>query len=104
MYTITHVRYLGILIDDKLNWNPHTNIASKLMRGNSILSKLRYYANKEISRTIYFAIFHSYLSYVTAVWGQTRIPEKPIAVLQKKALRIMSFAPFNSYSASYFHD
>ena len=38
--------YLYILIDDKLNWNTHTNnIVSKLMRANSILSKLRYYIN-----------------------------------------------------------
>ena len=34
----------------------------------------------------------------------TRIPQKRITVLQKKALRIMSFAPFNSHSLSYFHD
>ena len=66
------------------------------MRGNSILSKLRYYVNKKILRTIYFAIFHSFVTYVTTVWGQTRI--------QKKALRIMSFAPFSSHSSFYFHD
>ena len=42
LYTTTQVRYLGILIDDKLNWNAHTvNTVSKLMRCNSILSKLR---------------------------------------------------------------
>ena len=74
------------------------------MRGNSILSKLRHYVNKEILRTIYFAIFHSCLTYVTTVWEQTRIHRKRIAVLQKKALKIMSFAPFNSHSLSYFHD
>ena len=36
-----HVGYLGILIDDKVNWNtPTNNIVSKFMRGNSVLSKL----------------------------------------------------------------
>ena len=105
LYATTHVRYLGILIDDKLNWNTLTNnIVSKLMRGNSILSKLRYYVNKEILRTIYFAIFHSYLTYVITVWGQTRIPTKHVTILQKKVLRIISFAPFNSHSSSYFHN
>ena len=70
------IRYLGIVIDDKLNWNTHSNnIVLKLMRGDSILSKLRYYVNKEILRTIYFAIFYSCLTYVTTVWRQTRIPE-----------------------------
>ena len=61
---------------------------SKLMRGNSILSKLRYYVKKEILRTIYFAIFHFYLTSVTTVWGQTRIPQKRITVLQRKALKL----------------
>ena len=40
------------------------------MKGNSILSKLKY-VNKKIVRTIYFAIFHPYLTYVRTVWGQT---------------------------------
>ena len=66
--TTTHVKYLGILIDDILKWNTHTNnIVSKLLRGNSILSKLGYHVSKETLRKIYFAIFHSYLIYVTAV-------------------------------------
>ena len=88
LYTTTHVRYLDILIDDKLNWNTHTNnIVSKLMRGNSIFSKLRYYVNKDILRTIYFAIFHSYLTCVPTVWGHTRIPPKRITVVQKKSIK-----------------
>ena len=99
--------YLYVLIGDKLNWNTHTNnIVSKLMRANSILSKLRYYVNIVILRTIYFVIFHSYLTYVMAVQGKNspRIPQKHITVLQKKALRIRSFAPFSSHSSFYFHD
>ena len=68
LYTTTQVSYLAILVDDKLKWNAQANNSlSKLMRGNSILFKLRYYVNKEILRTIYFAIFHSYLTYITAV-------------------------------------
>ena len=105
MYATTHNRCLGILIDDKRNWNTFTNnIVSILMRGNSILSKLRYYVNKEILRTIYFAIFHSYLTYVTTIWEQTKISRKRRTVLQKKVLRIMNFAPFNSHTSSYFHN
>ena len=104
LYTNIHVKYSSILIDHKINWKTHTNnIVSKLMRGNSILSKLRY-VNKEILRTIYFAIFYSYLTYVTTIWRKTIIPQKRITALQKKPLRIMSFAPFNSHLSSYLHD
>ena len=53
LYTTMQFGCLGILIDDKVNWNTHTNnIVSKFMRGNSVLSKLRYHVNKEILRTI----------------------------------------------------
>ena len=63
LYITTHVR------------NTHTNnIIPRLVRGDSNLVKLRYYVNKEIFRTTYFAIFYSYLSHVTTVCGKTRIP------------------------------
>ena len=90
LYTTTYVTHLGILIDDKLKWNTDaSNVVSKLMISKLILSKLRHYVNKEILRTIYYVIFHSYLPYATKVWGQTRIPQKYATVLQKKTLRIM---------------
>ena len=96
---------LGILTDDKFNYNTHTNnIVSRFKRSNSILSKLRYYVNKEIMGTIYFAIFRSYLTYVTIVLGQIRIPKKRITVLHKSALSIMIFKTLNSLSSSYFHN
>ena len=104
MYT-TNVRQLGILTDDIFNCNTHTNnIVSKFKRSNSILSKLRYYVNKEIMGTIYFAIFHSYLTYVTIVLGQIRILKKRITVLHKSALSIMIFKTLNSHSSSYFQN
>ena len=35
--------------------------------------------------------------------GETRIPQKPVT-LSEKALKIVSFASFNSHSLSYFHN
>ena len=72
--------------------------------GNSFFSKLRHYVNKEILRTIYFAMFYSYLNYFTTVWRKSRIPQKLIIFLQEKGLRIMSFLPFSFHSSSYIHD
>ena len=75
LYTTTQVSYLAILVDDKLKWNAHANDSvSKLMRGNSISFKLRY-VNKKILRTIYFAVFYSYLTCITAVWGKQECPK-----------------------------
>ena len=47
----------------------HTAWNHTWIRGNLISSK-SYYVNKETSKTVYSAIFHSYLNYVTTVWGK----------------------------------
>ena len=63
LYTTTQVRYLSILIRDKLNWNTHANsIVSKLIGGNSILSKLRYvnFLQKKPLPIMSFAPFNSH--------------------------------------------
>ena len=35
-----YVKYLGIFIDENLNWKIHTKISTKLIKGNAVLSKL----------------------------------------------------------------
>ena len=60
-----YVRYLGMKIDENLNWKSHIDdFASKLNRANSLLSKLRYFVSSEILRSVYFAIFQSFVNYV----------------------------------------
>ena len=52
------VKYLGIYIDEHLNWNTHlAGLKPKLSRAVGMLSKLRYFVNKETLRMVYFGIF-----------------------------------------------
>ena len=46
--------------------------------------------------------FHSHLNYVCIAWGLARFPQQKVSILQKKALRIMNFAPFNAHTAPLF--
>ena len=49
-----HFRYLGIKIDESPNWKAHVHdLASKLNRANSVLSKLRDFVSSEILRSVY---------------------------------------------------
>ena len=90
--------YLGIKIDKNLNWKIHIHdFNSKLNRTNAALAKLTNFVNGEILRSTYFAIFHSCLNYVCIAWGLTRFPQQKVSMLQKKALRIVNFAPFNAH-------
>ena len=90
-----YVKYLGIYIDSYLNWKFNTNIlAAKLSRSLGMLSKIRHYVNIETLKSIYFAIFSSHLSYASIIWAQNPNNQnvKRIMRLQKRAVRIMTFA------------
>ena len=42
LHPIESARYLGVIVDENLNWKKHANdISHKLIRGNVILSKIR---------------------------------------------------------------
>ena len=65
------VKYLSVKIDTNLTWQHHINDPSiKLNRANAVLFKIRKYVSPKILRSIYFAIFDSYLSYCCLVWAQ----------------------------------
>ena len=56
----------------------------------------------KILRSIYFAIFNSYLSYCCLVWTQNCSTIQRIVILQKKAIRIINFQPRNSHTSHLF--
>ena len=99
-----NVKYLGLFIDDHLSWTTHTKYLSlKLSRSNGILSKLRHFVPKDILCSVYYSIFYSHLNYGCPVWTLTSTENfNLINVLQKKCLRIINFAPFNSHSSPLF--
>ena len=65
------VKYLGVKIDANFSWQYHVNdLSIKLNRANTLLFKMRKYVSLKTLRSIYFAIFGSYLSYCCLVWAQ----------------------------------
>ena len=60
LYPSQSVRYLGIKIDQNLNWKDHINdIAVKLNRANALLVKITNFVNI-ILKTNYFELERSY--------------------------------------------
>ena len=58
LYPTDSVRYLGLKIDSKLNWNSHVNAtATKLNQTNAMLYKVRGFVNVNILKSIYYALF-----------------------------------------------
>jgi len=62
---------LGILIDEKLNFNYHTeNLEIKVSRFVEIFSKLKYYLPESALLKLYYSMVHSHLNYGFAILGK----------------------------------
>ena len=103
LYPTDSVRYLGVKIDSKLNWNSHVNaIATKLNQANAMLYKVRDFVNANILKSIYYALFESHINYACIIWGQNISTINRLYILQKKALRIVNFKERNAHSSPLF--
>ena len=99
-----YVRYLGIYLDESLNWSPHhiNHLSQKFVKANDMLCKLWHFVNVATIKSIYYAIIHSHLSYVCNAWGKNLNSKHCINLLQKKAMRIISFASFDAHTLPIF--
>ena len=102
LYPTNSVRYLGIRIDENLNWKHVSDIAIKLNRANALLFKIRNFVNVKTLKTIYYTIFDSHINYVNVIWAQNSNAVNRVSVLQKKALRTISFQPRGCYLSPLF--
>jgi hypothetical protein len=100
IFESTKIKYLGLILDSRLSWKFHiAELTKKLSRTIGILYKIRAYSPKPIMRSLYFAIFHSHLTFGLPVWGFANqgLLDK-LSLLQKKALRIITFADYHAHT------
>ena len=103
LYPTESVKYLVVKIDTSLSWQYQINdLSIKLNRANALLFKMRKYVSLKILRSIFFAIFDSYLPYCCLVWAQNCSTIHRIIILQKKAIRIINFQPRNFHTSPLF--
>ena len=76
-------RFLGMLVDDKLEWKIHlTRLFSKLNAKITLLKRSKNLLSSHAKKILYFAQFYSVPAYGICVWG-TMIGEQNLAKLQK---------------------
>ena len=104
LYPTKSVKYLGVKIDTNLTWQHCyvNDLSIKLNIANALPFKMRKYVTPKILRSIYSAIFDSYLSYCCLVWAQNFGTIQRIVILQKKAIRIINFQPRNFHTGPLF--
>ena len=100
----SHVKYLGIFIDEHLSWKHQIKeLSNKLSRANGIISKLRHHAPKSAVLSVYYALFYSHMVYACSVWSLTSKGNLDrITILQKKCVRLMIFSQYNSHTPPLF--
>ena len=105
LYPSSYIKYLGIFIDENLNWKKHVSIlSSKLRRANGALAKLRHFVPPKTLTSVYHAIFNSHLNYGNQIWcqNQNSITNR-IFILQKSAIRIMCKVTRRTHTAPLFY-
>jgi hypothetical protein len=82
-------KFLGFIVDSNLNWKRHVDsLCNRLGSAVFALRKLKPLISGEALKQVYFAYFHSLLSYGTLVWGNST-DAKRVLIVQKRAIRTL---------------
>lgn len=102
----SETKYLGLILDQKLNWGPYTvHLQNRLRKLNFLL----YHASKLLTRShllrLYRAMYDPVLRYGIIHWGHS--PKKytqPIKTLQKFGVRIIAGIRKRDSTVKYFRE
>lgn len=88
---VEKVKYLGLIIDEKLNWNAHVNyISDKIVPMVGALYKNRDYLTFKTEINVYNSYFLSHFRYLLPIWGNCGIVNlKTAQTLQNKVLKVL---------------
>ena len=101
---VDSTKYLGKTFDSNLTWKSHINeLCLKLSKTVGILSKVRHFVDNHILVMLYYSLIYPFLTYGVHVWGLT-FPSflTQLSIVQKKAIRIISFSEPKSHSEPLF--
>ena len=96
---VSSTKFLGVVIDEELNWGPHLQYLTKKARSiTGAICRIRKSIPTDLYLKLYNALFESHLSYGISVWG-VAIKEKSddkLFIAQKHCVRIL-FGDLNAY-------
>ena len=97
---VSYTKFLGLYIDDELSWRKHIDqISTKISKMRGIMAKARHVLFIQTLKTIYNTMVYPYLTYCSIMWKSTYPTRlKPILMIQKKLVRIMTFSKYQDKS------
>ena len=82
-------RFLGVIVDEKLNWNKHIQtLKSKMSKYVGVMCKLKFQIPLKARLLIYNSLVQSHLNFCSTVWGfAAKSNIDKLLTVQKKAMR-----------------
>ncbi len=104
LYESTKIKYLGIIMDDRLNWKHHiTELSKVLNKSIGIIFKMRILCPQHVLLSLYYSLVHSHLSYGACVWGfGNKLYLNKLRHLQKRVVRTIANAEYNEHTKPLF--
>ena len=95
---VTQARFLGVIIDNKLSWEPHiTKLHKKLNSQVGILKRICKNIPKKHHKSLYYSLFESHLAYCISVFGNApKCVLEKLFITQKKCIRVL-FGDYEAY-------
>ena len=88
---VKETKFLGVTIDENLNWNAHrAKLAKKLATCSGMLNRIKDSIPQSLHKDLYHTLFESHLTYGITVWGGASNNKlEPLFKAQKMCVRIM---------------
>jgi len=98
------IKFLGITFDNQFNFKHHiSNLSLRISRTIPILLKTKHFAPAEVLKCLYYAHIFPHLNYCNPIWANTYPRHlKPLIVLHKKAIRIMTNSEYRQHTTPLF--
>ena len=86
-----HVKYLGLILDDKLTWREHiSDLETKLIKILRSFKIMKQWLPEKEKLQLYYAYFHSKVKYGIQLYGTAnRASIKKIQILQNKTIKTL---------------
>ena len=103
-YEEQSTKFLGVHIDESLSWKYHLqHVNKKISRSLWIMKQVKHILPADSMRTLYFTLIHPQITYGILAWGNAckSVLNRTI-ILQKRAVRIINRAAYNSHTEPLF--
>jgi len=106
IYNKTSTEFLGMIIDQKLNWHEQIiKIKKKLASQIYIINRAKNFLSKDNLKLLYNSLVLPYLTYGITLWGESHSTYLNILVKQqKRVIRIISKKGYRDHTHELFRD